>query len=215
MIFGHRDQVPNGPAQTSRAIAGIDKPAPVTMSPEASATSRAAVRVIVNGRDETSRMPQTAAELERQRPAAQPEGMPYRQTNDDPLAVGGPIPPTMGRVADLYAATRNLRLLMEKEVEPIKAREAQLREYIINNLSKSDDTGAAGLHYRAQIVMKDIPRAENWDLVHGYIRKHGRFDLVQRRLSDKAVKDMLDAGETIPGIAVAHVPDVSIQKIAR
>lgn len=137
----------------------------------------------------------------------------YKQTNDDPLQVGGPIPQSIGRVADLYSDVRQLRLGMEKEVEAVKARETQLRDHIINNLSKSDDTGAAGLRYRAQIVMKDVPRAADWGQIHAYIQKTGRFDLVQRRLGEAAIKEMWASKEEIPGVEKARIPDVSITKI--
>jgi hypothetical protein len=129
------------------------------------------------------------------------------------LEVGGPIPRSIGRTADLYNDVRQLRLAMEKEAEKVKARETELREYMIANLSKSDDTGAAGLRYRAQIVSKDVPRAADWAKVHAYIRKNDRFDLLQKRLGEKAVMDMWEQGEAIPGVEVVKVPDVSITKI--
>jgi hypothetical protein len=144
--------------------------------------------------------------------AAAPPSEPQPPTSD-PLEVGGPIPPTMGRVADLYNDVRQHRLAMEKEVEPVRARETELREYLIANLSKSADTGAAGLRYRAQIVSKDVPRAMDWPAVHAFIQKSGRFDLLQKRLGETAVKDMVADGQTIPGIEMVKVPDVSITKI--
>lgn len=143
------------------------------------------------------------------------EPAPQAPTSTDPLEVGGPIPASIGRTADLYSDVRALRLAMEKEVEKVKARETELREYIIANLSKSDDTGAAGLRYRAQIVMKDVPRALDWPLVHDFIQKTGRFDLLQKRLGEKAVMDMVEQGEQIPGVEVVHLPDVSITKLGR
>lgn len=176
-------------------------------------TGRSPVKVIAGGHDVTDRMPRTAAELERQRPPAGEPAPVYVQTNDDPLKLGGPVPQTMGRTADLYKDVRDLRLAMEKEVEHVKARESELKEYLINNLSKSDDTGAAGLRYRAQIVIKDIPRATDWPKVHQFVKETGRFDLLQKRLGEKAVMDMVDAGEIIPGIEIAHIPDVSVTKI--
>jgi len=44
---------------------------------------------------------------------------PYVQTSQDPLEVGGPVPKTIGRVADLYRDIRELRLSMEKEAEKV------------------------------------------------------------------------------------------------
>lgn len=148
-------------------------------------------------------------------PPRQPEppAYNYTQTSQNPLDVGGPMPQSMGRCADFYNDVRSLRLAMEKEMETVKAREHQIREHIIANLSKSDDTGASGLKYRAQIVMKDVPRAMDWSKVHAYIQKSGRFDLLQKRLGEKAVMDTFEAGEQIPGVEVVHVPDVSITKI--
>lgn len=176
-------------------------------------------RVIANGHDVTDKMPLTQAELARQqqqpnppRPPAEPEYK-YAQTSENPLDVGGPMPQSMGRCADFYNDVRTLRLAMEKEMEAVKAREHQIREHIIANLSKSDDSGASGLKYRAQIVMKDVPRATDWAKVHEYIQKTGRFDLLQKRLGEKAVADTWESGVQIPGVECVHVPDVSITKI--
>lgn len=148
---------------------------------------------------------------------AEPE-LPYQQTSKDPLEVGGPLPPSIGRCADLYSDVRALRLAMEKEVEAVKAREHQIREHIISNLSKTaqdGDSGASGLRYRAQIVTKEVPRAMDWPKIHAYIAKNNRFDLLQKRLGEKAVMDMIEDKQSIPGIEVVIVPDVSITKIGR
>lgn len=126
---------------------------------------------------------------------------------------GGPIPETVGRTADLYAEVRQLRLDMQREVDEIQARESELREHIINNLSASDDTGASGLKYRAQIKKKTKPKANDWSKIHEYIVENDRFDLLQKRLADKAVMDCLEEGIKIPGVEKIHIPDVSITKI--
>lgn len=167
-------------------VAKLNKgPAAVTMSPEASHNARLAVAEIV--RSPTS-----------------PVNM---------LEKGAPLPRSIGMCADLYNDVRTLRLQMEKEVAEIQARETEVKDHIINNLSKSDDTGAAGKRYRAQIKLNDTPHATDWKLTWAYIAKHGRFDLLQKRLGEKAVMDMYEAGETIPGIEIMHVPTVSITKI--
>lgn len=142
----------------------------------------------------------------------------YQQTSKDPLEVGGPLPPSIGRCADLYSDVRALRLAMEKEVAAVQARESQIREYIIANLSKSakdGDSGAAGLRYRAQIVTKEVPRAMDWPKIHAYIAANNRFDLLQKRLGEKAVMDMAEDKQFIPGIEIVKVPDVSITKVGR
>lgn len=134
------------------------------------------------------------------------------------------IPVSIGRCADLYHDVRELRLAMAKEVEAVEAFERRVKTHMLDNLSRSDDSGASGLRYRAQRVEKDVPRVvaivegeedvgAGWDALHGYIAETGRFDLLQKRLGEKAVKDMWEAGETIPGVAKFKTVDISVTKI--
>lgn len=134
------------------------------------------------------------------------------------------IPPSIGRCADLFKDVQTLRRAMAKEVEEVEAFEKTLKAHMIDNLSRSEDSGASGLRYRAQRVEKDVPRvvgyvdgdedtAAGWHVLHEFIAKSGRFDLLQKRLGEKAVADMWAAGETIPGIGKFKVVDISITKI--
>lgn len=127
---------------------------------------------------------------------------------------GAPLPESIGRCADLYAETREMRLAMQKVVDAVAKREAEIREHIIQHLEASDDTGAAGLKYRAQIKKDTKPKVEDWEKVYDFIVEADRFDLLQRRIADKAVKDMWEEGEEVPGVGRIHVPSVSITKIA-
>ena len=126
---------------------------------------------------------------------------------------GAPLPASIGLCADLYAEVRELRLAMQKMVDEVKAREGEVREHIINSLSKSDDTGAAGKRYRAQVVTKLKPALKDWGAFMGYVILERRTDLLQKRMNDRAVLDMLEEGETVPGVEKFNAVDVSITKI--
>lgn len=136
----------------------------------------------------------------------------------DFLQQGAPLPASIGRCADLYRDVRELRLLMEKEAEAVKARETEIKEHLINSLSKGADTGAAGLRYRAQIVTKDSVRVSEeqggWGIVYSWIRKNDRFDMLHKRLNEKAVKEWMEVEQRVlPGTEVIQVKDVSVTKI--
>lgn len=126
---------------------------------------------------------------------------------------GASMPTSIGLCADEYHEVREMRLAMQKEVDAVAERERELRDYIINNLSKSDDTGAAGKRYRAQVIVKVVPKTDDWNALHAYVQETGRFDLLQKRLSDTAVKAMWDNGEAVPGVGTFNQIDVSITKI--
>ena len=125
------------------------------------------------------------------------------------------MPESIGRCADLYHDVRDLRLAMQKEVEVIEAREKEIKEYIVANLSKSLDSGAAGLRYRAQIIKKVVPRIADWAALTAAIQATGRFDMLQKRLSDKAVAGVWDEGGEVPGVERFNSIDVSITKIGK
>lgn len=132
---------------------------------------------------------------------------------DPKFTAGSPMPSSIGLCADLFHEVRELRLAMQKEVDKVAAREKEIKDYIIDNLSKSDDTGAAGKRYRAQIVSKVTPAAADWEKIHQFIAENDRFDLLQKRLADKAVKDMWEEGEEVPGVERFNAIDVSITKL--
>jgi hypothetical protein len=129
------------------------------------------------------------------------------------LQVGAPLPKSVGLCADLYHDVRELRLAMQKHVEAVQARENEIREHIINNLSKSDDTGAAGKRYRAQIVVKAKPSLKDWDAFTQYVVKSGRFDLLHKRVADKPIKELWEDGVAVPGVEQFKAVEVSITKI--
>lgn len=133
----------------------------------------------------------------------------------DWLKVGEQMPPTLGGCADLVHDVRELRLSMEKEVEAIKLRENEITEYIINKMPATD-RGAVGLRFRVQVVKKPKPRltGEGWGIFCSWVRKNDRFDMLQHRLSDKAVMDWQEEqGKAMPGVETILVPTVSVTKI--
>lgn len=126
-------------------------------------------------------------------------------------------PASLGACVDLYHEVRALRIAMEKQLKGgVQALENALKEHLIANLSKSDDTGIAGRKYRAQVVMsrKIKVNPDEWGLLYSWIRKNDRFDMLQKRLSDTAASDWVDQNKRmLPGCEAINIPDLSVRKI--
>ena len=45
-----------------------------------------------------------------------------------------------------------------------------------------------------------VGNVEDWEQVHAFIKEHDAFYLLQRRLANAAYKEMLDAGDSLPGV---------------
>lgn len=124
-------------------------------------------------------------------------------------------PASLGACVDLYHEVKELRLQMEKQLAGgVKALENALKEHLIANLSKSDDTGIAGRRYRAQVVTARKVKVVEWGILHSWIRKNDRFDMLQKRLVDTAASDWIDQEKRIlPGCEIINIPDLSVRKI--
>lgn len=128
--------------------------------------------------------------------------------------LGEEFPESLGELVDFYHDLRDLRLAMEKEVAPVAERERQAKALILARLSEADGvTGVAGTRYRAQRVEKRVPAVKDWAALYAWVAETGRFDVMQRRLANKAVTDMWEADEDVPGVDAAIAVDLSVTKI--
>jgi hypothetical protein len=123
------------------------------------------------------------------------------------------FPKALGACADLLFKLKAERLAAQKKLEAMEAEEKALKEHIIAALPKSQASGVAGKVARVTVYNKEIPQVEDWNLFYRFVKKEGRFDLMQRRLSEKAVSDMLEEGEKVPGVKVFKTPVVSLNKV--
>ena len=124
-------------------------------------------------------------------------------------------PKSLAACADLLYKTRNERLELSKKVDELQAKETALREHLINNLPKSEATGVAGKLARASIEMKSVVRVADWDKLYAYIIKNakkGSFALMQRRVSEPAVREIWESNKEVPGCEAMNIPVVSLTK---
>lgn len=123
------------------------------------------------------------------------------------------IPKTIGACADLIYKIREQRKKAQKVIDEFDAQEAIIREHIINTLPKSDTTGVSGKIAKVAVVTKTVCQVENWDKFYAYIKKTGAFELMQRRVSDGAVKERWDQKKKVPGVTPFLVPTLSVNKL--
>lgn len=135
------------------------------------------------------------------------------------MTVGQPMPASLGRSADLYHDIREIRLAMEKDVAELKARESEVENHIIANLSVGQDTGAAGLKYRAQVISKRKPKLspDGWEPFFTWVNKHGYLNMIQKRIGDVAVQEWIDdpinQQRVPPGLEMIVLKSLSVTKI--
>lgn len=120
---------------------------------------------------------------------------------------------TPGQRADLLYAVDTHRLECARIVEAQKKFVTKLEKWFIQTLPDSEATGIAGQVARVQIKHKERPSVVNWDKVYDHIRKSKEFELLNRAVNAKAVKERWEAGKQVPGIEKFAYKDVSVTKV--
>ena len=128
------------------------------------------------------------------------------------------VPKSLAAAADELFKTEQKRLSIQKTADDLKSRETFLRDYLIQNLPKSDATGVAGKFARVSIKETIVYNVADWDKVYAYVlanakKTPGVWALLQRRLGSKAAGEMFDAGKPVPGTARVKIPVVSMSKL--
>lgn len=123
------------------------------------------------------------------------------------------FPKALGACADKLYQLREARLAKQKEALDLETEEKALKEHLINTLPKSQSSGIAGKVARVTVIKKPVPQVKDWDKFYKHIKKTGDFELLQRRLTDTAIKERWENGKTIPGVESFNVVTVSINKV--
>lgn len=123
------------------------------------------------------------------------------------------FPKKMGDCADLITELKSKRSLLTKQAEEIEKEEKALKQYVIDNLPKSNLTGASGKVSQVKVITKDVPQVEDWDLLYKHIKKTGEFDLLNRALNKTAVDARWEAEKKVPGVKSFKVVSLSVTKV--
>lgn len=119
------------------------------------------------------------------------------------------VPRRLGDCADLLYQLREQRYTLQHAVDAIHEQEQKLKDKIIAELPKSSATGVAGRVARVQVTAEQKPTVEDWTALYAFIQREGRFDLLQRRVSEAAVVEMWKADAEVPGVGTFNVVNVS------
>jgi hypothetical protein len=122
------------------------------------------------------------------------------------------LPASAAECADLLYKARERRLSMQRETERVEKLEKQLQAWFVETLPASQ-TGVAGRLARVQIETKAVPQVEDWGLFYAHVKRTGSFELLQRRLSETAVKERWDDKKIVPGVTIFHAKKVSCTRI--
>ena len=122
-------------------------------------------------------------------------------------------------VISLYMRLRNEKAAIEadtkEKVADIKAKMAKVEAYI---KQLADDQGVTSFKTKsgtAFVTTVDFASVSDWDAVLDYIKAHEAYDLLEKRVAKKAVREVIDSlGQVPPGVNYGTKIEVNFRKPA-
>ena len=102
------------------------------------------------------------------------------------------IPKTMGACADKLYKLREKRYELGRQIKEIEEEESAIKKYVIDNLSKQESNGVSGKVANVRIKVEDVPTVEDWEAFYKYVTKTKSFDMLQKRINVKAVRERIE-----------------------
>jgi hypothetical protein len=121
----------------------------------------------------------------------------------------------LGETIDLLYKTRQERLALDKQVQEFKTVETKLREELLDMLSNIGLEKASGKEATVGIRRNEVPLIIEWGDIHQYIKESDRFDLLQKRLSAPAWRELYQSGILVPGTVMGIDTELSLTKSTR
>lgn len=122
-------------------------------------------------------------------------------------------PKTIGACADRLYTLKSEKSKAQAAVDKLDAEEKFIKNHIINTLPKSEATGVAGKLARVTVITAEVPQVKDWTAFYAYVKKTNSFDMLQRRLSEAAVRERWDSKKAVPGVEAFAVTKVSLNKV--
>jgi hypothetical protein len=111
-----------------------------------------------------------------------------------------------------WRAQREKRLEADKVAEGLKKQETALKNWIISVLRSQLYEGIIIDGKATGLSTKEVPVCEDRSALTQYILDNRAIELLEFRLSKKAVEDYVEAGHEVPGINFIEVYDLFNRK---
>ena len=119
----------------------------------------------------------------------------------------------LSKLVDEYTVTRQNRLDADKHARTLKAKETELKDQLLGELITNEVGSVGGSTHTVKRQTKKKPQVAEWPEFYEFMLKEEATQLLQRRLNEGAVKEMVEDGVHIPGIEYYEVNDLSVSKL--
>lgn len=108
--------------------------------------------------------------------------------------------PSTGALIDQMWAAREEKRRLEADVKEIEKKISELDEQLMERMGAEGLEKATGSKASASITETVTADVIDWETFWAYVIKTKATQLLQRRVSDPAYRELLEAGKKVPGV---------------
>lgn len=105
-----------------------------------------------------------------------------------------------GVAVDQLIKLREKKRDLEASVKSLEGQIEDMQSQLLEQMEASGTDKLSGKLGTASISTSVVANVEDWDALYPYIAKNKLWHLLQRRVSDPAYRELLDAGKKVPGV---------------
>lgn len=105
-----------------------------------------------------------------------------------------------GTTVDKLVGLRNKKRDLEGSIKSLEGQIEELQSQLLEEMEAAGVDKFSGKLGTVSISTNVVANVEDWDALYPYIAKNKLWHLLQRRVSDPAYRELLDAGKKVPGV---------------
>ena len=109
-------------------------------------------------------------------------------------------PQTLGAMIDELKAIDLQRKELANQDKVLADQYKILEAQVMRRLDEEETTMSRGKHASATITETTVAQVKDWDSFYEFVTENDALFLLQRRVANAAYRDLIDAGETVPGV---------------
>ena len=108
--------------------------------------------------------------------------------------------PTMGSLIDAMWAAREEKRRLEAQVKEVSVKIDELQQQLMERMEAEGTDKAQGSKASVSITKNVVADVKDWEAFGAYVIKNKFIHLLQRRVSEPAYRELLEAGKKVPGV---------------
>lgn len=108
--------------------------------------------------------------------------------------------PSIGSCIDSLFALREQKRDLEAQIKELEERAKEVETQLDEAMQAAGVEKATGAKATASWTTTTVADVTDWDVFWPYVAKNKFFHLIQRRVSDPAYRELLEAGRKVPGV---------------